>query len=410
MEFILRVMPLPRYISDAFGAVTISLVFILVLLSLFCIIYTIYFQLQIIQQGHLHLGYFNGPCLIRIVFVLVTIWWGFGEVIRLRFLNLSWKEKICKVYIISNIGFAEPTLALILLFLLQASLQERTKGVLRHQWSLKTMACVFLLCFPIFLLQIFLVVFGHKFFVMKDKMQEKELNKYLTDIYSSITCLYPLMNTMLLGIFHGILICYLSCIGIQMVTTVINKRSERRISILVLSVIILLPSRVVLLGFSVLPSTGGLQQELLVFIAFLALLSWVLLCMWMLVYRPIVDSLVLRDLEKSNVDVEEELMTVTSIATNIASVDDYNNGTSSQMGNQGYLETSRSSDASSTKHGSISFRTMIRPDLQLPISVSSDRFDDGISFTPNNVSSLHVSPYTPRSSLDRVPECSFISQ
>lgn len=408
MESVLRVMPLPRHISDAFGALTVFLVFILFLLSLFFIIYTIYFQLQIRQQSHLHLGYFNGPCLIRIVFILVTIWWGFGEVIRIRLLNSQWKEGICKFYIISNIGFAEPTLALILLFLLQASLQDRTKGVLRHRWSLKTMACVLLSCFPIFLLQIFLVLFGHKFFVMEDKMQEKELNKYLTDIYSSNTCLYPLMNTMLLGIFHGILICYLSCLGIQMLTTVINKRSERRICILVLSVNILLPSRVVLLGFSVLPHPGGLQQELLVFIAFLALPSWVFLCMWMLVYRPIVDSLALRNLGRSNRDVEEELMTTrtrTTTTTTIPFVDNYHDGNSSQMGNQGYLETSRSSDSSSTKRGSISFRTMIRPDLQLPISVSSDSYDNGISFTPNIAPSLHVSSSTPGSSLDRVPEC-----
>ncbi|KAK7853265.1 hypothetical protein CFP56_036429 [Quercus suber] len=135
-------MPLTRFSADAFGVVTICLVALLILLGLLCIIYSFYFRSRIRSQGFIQLSYFSGPWIIRITFILFAIWWGFGEVIRLsllrRALNLKWQETVCKCYIVSNLGFAEPCLFLTLVFLLRAPLQKMELGILSRSWNGKT--------------------------------------------------------------------------------------------------------------------------------------------------------------------------------------------------------------------------------------------------------------------------------
>ncbi|KAI8026751.1 hypothetical protein LOK49_LG02G02764 [Camellia lanceoleosa] len=83
----LWVMPLTRFVADALGVVTICLVAILVLLGLFCIVYSYYFRSHIRSQGFIQLNYFTGPWIIRIAFILFAIWWGFGEIVRLSLLK-----------------------------------------------------------------------------------------------------------------------------------------------------------------------------------------------------------------------------------------------------------------------------------------------------------------------------------
>ena len=61
---------------------------------------------QSIRQGFIQLGYFSGPWIIQITFILFTILWGFGEFTRVNFLrrqgrvlnalNLKWQENVCK--------------------------------------------------------------------------------------------------------------------------------------------------------------------------------------------------------------------------------------------------------------------------------------------------------------------------
>lgn len=328
MESVVRVMSLRRHIADAFGAATVSLLLLLAVLGLLCIVYSIYFRSQTQQRRRDHpiqLRYFNGPWLIRIAFILVAILWGFGELIRLRllkgrgriFTTPALQDTICKFYVISNIGFAEPSLILMLVFLLRSSLQKKESGALSHRWDRRVMLYVFLICFPIFILQLVLVFSGPVLVTVEEDSSQAmvKLNKYFTDVSSylldgtgTVVCLYPLINTLLLGLFDAILISYLAYLGFKMLTTVINKSLHRRIYVLVVSVISLLLLRVSLLGVSVLPRPGGFLHETFVFIAFSALLSCTLLCIWMLVYCPIADSLALRDLEHCQVAEEEFIM------------------------------------------------------------------------------------------------------
>ena len=370
MESVLRVMPLTRLAADAFGVVTIFLVSLLVLLGFLCIFYSVYFRSRIQRQGFVQLGYFNGPCYIRIALILIAIWWGLGEVVRLSLLKgrgrllhaLSWKwqEYICKFYILSNLGFAEPSMFLTLIFLLHAALQRRELGTLSRQWNRKIFSYVLLFCVPIFMVQLVLVLIGSK--LSNKQGYIRKMPKYFTstsvssphDGHSNIDiafCTYPLLNTIVLGLFSSLLITYILYLGARMLYLVINKGLRRRVYYLVFSIIGFLPLRVLFLGFSILSHPGHLAFESLVFVAFFVLLSCAFIGICMLVYCPIADSLAvssIRDLEMGGQPSDV-------------------NSDSSHNANQGLLEAAatmsveQNSDAS-MKGGSISFRLMVKDD------------------------------------------------
>lgn len=356
MESVLRVMPLTRFAADAFGVVTICLVVVLILLGLLCIIYSFYFRSRIRSQGCIQLSYFSGPWIIRITFILFAIWWGFGEVIRLslwsRALDLKWQETVCKCYIVSNLGFAEPCLFLTLAFLLRAPLQKRELGILSRRWNGKTAGYVLLYCLPVFVLQLLVILIG------SDKSHLVKLPHYFMSTAAAsrkgksddITlCTYPLLSTIFLGIFATILTAYLFWLGSRILKRVINKGLQKRVYTLIFCVSSFLPLRVLLLGLSAFFKPDEFLFEALVLLAFLALLCCAGVCICMLVYYPVADSLALGNLQ----DMEAARRRV----------DDDLNDTISLIANQGHLEESgrispsRNSDAS-TKRGSISFRTL----------------------------------------------------
>ncbi|KAL5555111.1 hypothetical protein UlMin_037347 [Ulmus minor] len=351
-------MPLKRFPADAFGVLTICLVALLILLGLMCIMYSFYFRSRIRSQGFIQLGYFSGPWIIRITFILFAIWWGIGEVIRLsllrgegRLLNaldLKWQETVCKCYIVSNLGFAEPCLFLTLVFLLRAPLQKMESGILSRTWNGKTAGCVLIYCLPVFILQLFVILIGPQ--LSKNETSHK-MPHYFTSTMRKTgdisRCTYPLMSTILLGIFASILTIYLFWLGRQILKLVINKGLQKRVYTLIFSVSSFFPLRILLLGFSVLADPEHLQFEAISFSAFLVLLCCVGVCICMLVYCPVADSLALGSLH----DLEARRV-----------ISDDQNDTISLIANQSHLEgtsgisPSRNSDTS-TKRGSISFRT-----------------------------------------------------
>ncbi|XP_071740400.1 uncharacterized protein [Rutidosis leptorrhynchoides] len=337
-------MPLTRLVADALGVVTISLVTISGLIGFLCILYSIYFRSHIRTQGYNRLGYFTGPWVIRIVFILFAIWWGFGEILRLEFLrqegrvlhtlNLKWQDIVCKCYIMSNLGFAEPCLFLTLVFLLRASLQKTESGPLRKNWNLKTAMYVLLCCFPIFALQMMVVLFGQKF---KTHMHIKEWGyffRFTSEHHNDIArCYYPLMSTILLGVFAIVLTLYMFWIGRRIYSLVISKGLQKRVLILIISVSSFFPLRVVLLGLSILSKPGDALFEVIAFLAFLSLLCCAGLGVCMLVYYPIADSLAIKKLQ----DIEDRRRII----------EEYND-TFSLISNQ--------------QQGSISFRNIERDD------------------------------------------------
>ena len=379
MESVLRVMPLTRFSADAFGVVTICLVALLILLGLLCIIYSFYFRSRIRSQGFIQLSYFSGPWIIRITFILFAIWWGFGEVIRLsllrRAINLKWQETVCKCYIVSNLGFAEPCLFLTLVFLLRAPLQKMELGILSRSWNGKTAGYIILYCLPMFLLQLFVILIGP--WLHREKSSERKLPSYFTaatERVDNITiCTYPLLSTIFLGIFAMILTAYLFWLGSRILKLVINKGLQKRVYMLIFSVSSFLPLRVLLLGLSVLVKPDQILFQVLVSLAFLALFCCAGVCICMLVYYPVADSLALGNLQ----DIEARRR-----------VDDDHNDTISLIANQSHLEEesgrispSRNSDAS-TKRGSISFRTFERDGTSMGTFVELSLFSPSRDATP----------------------------
>lgn len=375
MESVLRVMPLTNLAVDALGVVTICLVVFLVLLGLFCIVYTIYFRARIQRSGFIKLGYFNGPWIVRITFVVFGICWGAGEVIRLSFfrqegrifhsLGREWQEDMCKLYILSNLGFTEPCLFLTMCFLLRASLKWRGSGILNREWNFKTTGYVLLYCLPIFVLDFVVVMVVPKFQHGKNNVLRK-LPERFTSTYFRLTvsgrpviaCTYPVICTLLHGLFATVLTGYLLLLGRRMVVSVINKGLQKRVYILIFLVSSFLPLRALLIGFSVLARQEHFLFEALAFSGFLVLLSCVVVGIFMLVYLPVADSLALnRGLGLRGAEAGG--------GRSCTSTEENTDSLSLIVANQSHPETSsatslgRNSDAS-TKRGSISFRTMIK--------------------------------------------------
>ncbi|KAL2511814.1 hypothetical protein Adt_17414 [Abeliophyllum distichum] len=382
-------MPLSRFLADALGVVTICLVVVLVLLGIFCIVYSFYFHDRIHGQGLVRLNYFSGPWIIRIIFIFFAVWWGFGEIIRLNLLrregrvlntlNLKRQRTVCKCYVVSNLGFAEPCLFLTLIFLLRASLQQ--SGTLSRKWNAKTAGYVLLYCLPIFVLQLIVILIGtwHN-----NESLVHRLPPYFTNTSSFsktkdndnvALCTYPLLSTIFLGLFATLLTTYLFWLGRQILHLVINKGLQKRVYTLIFSISGFFPLRVLLLGLSVLLEPEKLLFDAISFLAFLSFLCCAVVGICMLVYLPVADSLVLRSLQR---DIEARRFN-----------DEYND-TISLIRNEGPFGTSMVSSpgrnsASSAKRGSISFRTMEKDE-------TSGAFVELSLFTPSQYSTPSGSP------------------
>ncbi|KAM7482071.1 hypothetical protein LguiB_006654 [Lonicera macranthoides] len=358
-------MPQKISIADALGVVTICLVAILVLVGLLCILYSLYLRNRIRRQRFYKLNYFTGPWIIRIVFVVFVIWWGFGEIARLNFLrgegrllnalNLKWQEIICKYYVVSNLGFAEPCIYLTLVFLLRASLQKTERGALSHKWNRRTAGYVLLYCLPVFVLQLIVLLIAPEF---------NEGGPYMNSVPNYFTktahvsdnaaalCTYPLLSTVVLGLFVIVLTTYLLWLGGRVLKLVINKGLQKRLYALVLSFSGFFPLRVLLLGLSVISSPEKNLFEALSFLAFLSLLGCAGMGFCVLVFFPVSDSLALSKLEdgEDRRRSSDEYIDASSLITNQALV-------------EGFTESSPARDSVSVAEatrGSISFRSMAK--------------------------------------------------
>ncbi|CAA0840041.1 Unknown protein [Striga hermonthica] len=294
-------MPITRAVADALGVVTICLVAALVLVGLFCIVYSFYFR-SLVQ-----LSYFSGPWIIRITYIFFSVWWGIGEIIRLniwrhdgRSLD-SWRDNVCKCYIVSNLGFAEPCLFITLIFLLRASLQS--SGTLGLKWNVKTAGFLLLYGLPMFILQLAVILIGPEYsrdhnprlpsyFIQASAFSSSETNTKVA------FCTYPLLSTVFLGLFATFLIAYLFWLGGRILHLVINKGLQKRVCTLIFSISGFFLLRVVLLGLTVLSDPGKLVFDAVAFLAFLSLLCCAGVGICMLVYLPVADSLSLRSLER----------------------------------------------------------------------------------------------------------------
>nr|CAE01495.1 P0041A24.7 [Oryza sativa Japonica Group] len=310
---VLYVMHPITFFTNIIGVVTIVLISIVSILGLICLCHSLNFQLLIkrrrrnyYQANDEQLSYFNGPWLTRITLILVALWWGVGEVLRLTFVNgegrfisdQTWQANVCKFYIVSNLGFAEPGLFLLLAFLLSAALQNQEVGALNRKWNQRTICAVFMLCSPSLIWEACVVFIGPH--IASNDGQTSKVAKYWYSASSvhdgDVACTYPLLSSIFLGTFYTVLTLYVIFVGGQILSLVINKGLRRRIYMLIFATGILLP-RAMFLGFSVLPWPGEIVHESLVFVSFLVLMIAAMLGIVILVYFPVAETFEVRNQE-----------------------------------------------------------------------------------------------------------------
>ncbi|CAA7396533.1 unnamed protein product [Spirodela intermedia] len=310
-------MPLTRsrLTADALGTVSAALSCLFIITALLCVAHSVYFRRCIIRKQRVlpQLAYFNGPWATRIALILIAIWWAAWEIARLSLLrgrgrilaDPAWQKGFCKYYVLSNMGFAEPALFLILALLLRASLLNEP-GALGRRWNSRTLFWALLICLPLFILHLGILMSS------SSSHGVDQLPAYFwSTAYPDLTderregvyfCTYPLLSTALVGLYEVILVVYVSYRGVLLVSAVVNIGLKRRVGVLLFSVVACLPLRVALLGISVLLAPGSPGFDGLVFSAFLTLLWCAAVAVWVLVYRPVADSMGLRGLAGAEQD------------------------------------------------------------------------------------------------------------
>eukprot|EP00250_Pteridium_aquilinum_P011417 c20052_g1_i1 orf=1325-2416(+) len=292
---------------DALGWATLVLVIALCLASLFCIAYVLYFRAQV-RRGHLlALQEFNAVWGVRIMLITCAMLWGLIELLRLPLLrqeggpfhawSLQQKAGLCQAHTVLSFGVMEPCFFLTALFLVQGSVRDAPFEP-RRKWNQKTVSLIFACCLPVLGLQAALVIITSQ---MPHDGRVLHLPAYFSRSYiresqegNDAICTFPLISTLVLGLFSCIYNCCFLWQGCRMVALVINKRLQIRVCGLVLSLAILLPVQIFFMGLSVLAVPGNLLFEMLAFLSFLTVLLCVLVGEGILVVQPIADAMAVR--------------------------------------------------------------------------------------------------------------------
>eukprot|EP01018_Ginkgo_biloba_P013092 Gb_10136 [translate_table: standard] len=309
------------------GISTISLVLLQCLGGLLCILYVLRFRFKTHQQRLFALRDFNSLWAIRIMLVIFAILWGLGELIRLPLLRQEgWvlssvgfkgQANLCKVYVLSSHGFIEPCFYLTALFLVNGSLQNDPFGP-RKRWNGRAVLLILFCCLPVFLLQLFFVTIGpniHFRSGFKDSEEGfgKILPRYFTRTFEeahesnhqTALCTYPLLSTIVLGIFGFMYISYFLYVCWRMLSLVINKRLQSRVYGLVFAVVLFLPVQVIFLGLSIFWRPTDFNFELFSFMSFVTVIFSTTVGEGILVIRPISDALAVRWVFDSNTHFEK---------------------------------------------------------------------------------------------------------
>lgn len=292
---------------DGLGWATLVLVITLCLASIFCIAYVLYFRSQV-KRGHLlALQDFNAVWGVRVMLITCAMLWGLIELLRVPLLrheggpfhawSLQKQAALCQAHTVLSFGVMEPCFFLTALFLLQGSVRDEPFEP-RQRWNQKTVSRILACCLPILGLQAALVIVTS---LMPGNGRVLHLPAYFSRSYiqesgegDAAVCTFPLISTLVLGLFSCIYNCCFLWQGCRMVALVINKRLQIRVCGLVLSLAILLPVQIFFMGLSVVAIPGNLPFELLAFLSFLTVLLCVLVGEGILVVQPIADAMAVR--------------------------------------------------------------------------------------------------------------------
>ena len=81
------------------------------------------------------------------------------------------------------------------------------------------------------------------------------------------------------GVFVASFVSHFMYFGLRIIYLAINKSLERRVWVMILSIVVFLPLRILFLGFTVMPKPGELTFEAMAFLGFMALL--LVQCVWL---------------------------------------------------------------------------------------------------------------------------------
>ncbi|EFJ13393.1 hypothetical protein SELMODRAFT_13526, partial [Selaginella moellendorffii] len=318
-------MPLPNSAVDALGFATLLLVLVLLILGVLCAAYVLHFRSKIHHDNLLALRHFNSLWIVRLILILFAVLWGLGELLRLPLLRkkgwflhrlgFRWQVTSCKIYILSSLGILEPCFFLTALFLVQGSIRS-APFTPRKRWNGRVIVSVLGFCAPVFLAQVFLVVVSPIVWGRREEegsasyragggfVDRFKLPHYFTRVFQAMeveerekvvvaaaVCTYPLLSTVVLGMFGCVYVIYFLYLGWKMAALVINRRLQLRVYALVIAVALLLPIHVVFLGLSVLSRPSEPLFEAVGFLGFLTVLLCTTVGEGILVVRPIADAL-----------------------------------------------------------------------------------------------------------------------
>eukprot|EP00252_Welwitschia_mirabilis_P020368 TRINITY_DN4986_c0_g2_i1.p1 TRINITY_DN4986_c0_g2~~TRINITY_DN4986_c0_g2_i1.p1 ORF type:complete len:426 (+),score=31.52 TRINITY_DN4986_c0_g2_i1:1084-2361(+) len=390
-------MPLTRLIADAFGAAILAIAVLFAATGIICVVYVLIFRCRVnAKRAYEPLRYFNLHWLPRLVLVVTSILWCLAEIFRphllrnegwpLHSINLQWQRNLCRIYLVMNLGLMEPIIFLSVALLLCNSrshgdeIGEQFEGRPKSR-NKKSIYLALLFCFIVFLIQLFFNVLSPSIEFHNGYRLEKEgygtMPAYFTrtfhDRNGEVFCAYPLFSVVVYGLFACFYIMFLIYVGTGMIKKVINKVLRRRVVWLISSVVVLLPLRILFLGFSSVASPGRPVFEALVFFGFFAEIVYAAMAVRILVYKPVADSLAVKYIcrLKENVMYQQSVMGMASFSSSgmvggMSDIDDASNvACHSILEGATTLSIGRDSD-SSAKVGSISFRTMLKDESAEP--------------------------------------------
>lgn len=306
---------LPVAGDSASEMATISIIIVLLVLSLFSLLFI--FHLRIRSQWSHHLQKFNSAWSIRILLVILVSFWAFNEVLRLPYfrkrliyphlrpLNLPQEANLCKIYVVLSLGLYEPAILATLLFLLRISVKKRCPS------QLSAITKVGSMCLPVLLGQIFVVFFSPLQAQLPEIFYRSSVVSKDLHGHKNVYCTYPWSSTIVFACFGMSYTLGFSLSCWKVLSVAINKSITYRINYLAMTINATIPLQIVLLALSALSSPGKVAFEAIIIAMFLCAAICVIVGLGTLVVKPTAEALAsVVDYHRSNAKVHSRIMEV----------------------------------------------------------------------------------------------------
>ncbi|XVF53317.1 hypothetical protein PTKIN_Ptkin05aG0089400 [Pterospermum kingtungense] len=268
--------------------------------SSFCFI----FHLRFKSRSSRHLQNFNSLWTFRFLFVLFITFWALTELLRLPFfrsdyfyplfpqLTVPQQANLCNVHLVLSLGFFEPGFLVTLLFLLDFSVKKS------HRRTFFSVFSVLASCLSIFYLQVHVVFFPSAEKRFPEPFYRSWFLSWDSHDHETVLCSYPLLSTILFGVFVCLFTMSLLLSFWRVIAHVINKALRVRILALALTLSIGLPLQILLMGLSLFLTPESTVFNGVSLLVFLSTFSCAVVGEGILVIKPIADSLAAGGLDR----------------------------------------------------------------------------------------------------------------